>query len=85
MLQCVLLGALGLWLSSGRVRAGLALLLGVSLLLLVIPSVTATYNARYAIPIGGPMLGAGALGAWIVFRHLFERYGRRETSAEAGA
>jgi hypothetical protein len=72
MLQCVILAAFGIWLSGGRVRAGIVLLLGVSLLLLVIPSVTATYNARYAIPIGGPIVAAGALGLWIVVRRLTE-------------
>lgn len=86
MLQCVILAGLGIWLSSGRVRAGLILLLGASLLLLVIPAVTATYNARYAVPIGGPIMAAGALGAWVVFRRLVERSARGgETPAAASS
>lgn len=76
MLQCVILAGFGIWLSAGRVRAALILVLGASLLLLVIPSVTATYNARYAVPIGGPIVAAGAVGAWVVFRRLVERSDR---------
>ena len=66
MLQAIILGALGIWLSAGRVRWALILLLGTSLVLLAIPSAIGTYNARYAIPLGGPLIACGAIGAWVL-------------------
>jgi hypothetical protein len=71
MLASVLLGGAGLWLApSARTRAVLALLLGAGLLLLAIPCVTITYNARYAVPAGGPIVAAGALGLWLLIDRL---------------
>jgi hypothetical protein len=70
MLQAVLLGLAAFWLARGRVRAGAALLLGVSLLLLAIPPLTVTYNARYAVPIAGPLIAVGALGIWLAIRRV---------------
>jgi hypothetical protein len=64
-------------LSRGRLRRGLVLLLGVSLLLLVIPPATAIWSARYAVPVSGSLVGAAAVGAWL----LFERFRRREEPA----
>ena len=42
------------------------------MLLFVIPSATANYNARYAIPSGGPIVLAGAIGAWALLARLRE-------------
>jgi uncharacterized membrane protein (UPF0136 family) len=63
-------GVIGMVLGNRRQRWGLVLLLGASLALLVLPSATTSYNARYAIPIGGPLIAAGALGAWLLIRRL---------------
>jgi 4-amino-4-deoxy-L-arabinose transferase-like glycosyltransferase len=68
MTAALLLGAAGLWLTEGRVRAGIALLLGMGLLLVVFPALIGGYAARYLVPAGGPMIAAGALGAWAVAR-----------------
>lgn len=73
MLQAVPLGAIGAWLAPGRVRAAIVLLLGTSLLLLLTASAISTYNARYAIPIAGPLLGAGAIGLWVCLGRLSGR------------
>jgi hypothetical protein len=64
----------GLVLARGRLRRGLVLLLGVSLLLLVIPPATAIWSARYAVPVTGPLLGAAGVGVWLAL----ERIRRRE-------
>jgi 4-amino-4-deoxy-L-arabinose transferase-like glycosyltransferase len=73
LLIATILGAAGIWLSRGRVRASLALLLGAGLLLLIIPSATASWNARYAVPADGPLVAAGAVGVWVIFRYLLDR------------
>jgi hypothetical protein len=77
MLQGVILAALGIWFSSGRVRWALAFLLGVSLVLLAIPSAIGTYNARYAIPLGGPLVACGAIGAWVLIERIRDGGRRR--------
>jgi 4-amino-4-deoxy-L-arabinose transferase-like glycosyltransferase len=69
MILAVALAAAGIWLARGRVRAGLVLLLGAALLLLIIPSAIGTYNARYAIPMGGPVIAAGAIGLWLLIQN----------------
>ena len=66
MLGAMLLGVAGIVFTRGRVRAVLILLCGAGLLLFVVPSATANYNARYAIPSGGPLVLAGAIGAWVL-------------------
>ncbi|MFL5870305.1 MAG: ArnT family glycosyltransferase [Solirubrobacterales bacterium] len=69
MLIATVLAGAGIWLAPDRrTRAGIALLLGVSLLAIFIPPLTINYGARYAIPIGGPIIAAGALGLWVVLR-----------------
>lgn len=73
LLQAAILAAVGLWLSPGRVRAPLALLLGAALLGLAIPSATISYNARYAVPFAGPLIAAGGVGLWVVLSRLVER------------
>jgi hypothetical protein len=60
-----LAGIAALFLSTGALRAGLALVLGLSAALLVIPPATAVWSARYAVPITGPLLGAAATGIWL--------------------
>jgi hypothetical protein len=79
LLAAVLAASGGIVVATGRVRAGIALLLGAGLLLLVVPSATASYSARYAIPADGPLIAAGAIGAWA----LLIRY--RAGSAPAGS
>jgi hypothetical protein len=66
MAIAMLVGIAGIVFSRGRVRAVLILLCGVGLLLFVIPSASANYNARYAIPSSGPILLGGAIGAWVL-------------------
>jgi hypothetical protein len=63
-------GTIGVALGNRRQRWGLVLLLGASVALLLVPSATASYNARYAIPMGGPLIAAGALGVWLLIRRL---------------
>lgn len=70
LLVAVILGGVGLWLSETKVRAALALLLGTGLLLLVVPSATLAYGARYAVAASGPLIAAGALGLWLIVREL---------------
>jgi hypothetical protein len=79
MLQAVILGALGIAFARGRVRAALVLLLGSSLVLLVFAAAITTYNARYTIPIGGPLIAAGAIGLWVCLSRFG---GRRPGDAE---
>jgi hypothetical protein len=81
MLQALLVSLFGLWFSRGRVRAALALFLGAGVLLLVIPSITATYNARYAVPVGGAFMAATALSIWV----LLDRYAARRLAGERGS
>ncbi len=78
MLQAVIISGFGLWFSRGRVRAAIALLIGAGILMLLIPSITATYNARYAVPLGGAFAAATALSAWV----LLDRYARRVRATE---
>ena len=67
--QAVLFALLGLFVAAGWVRAGIVLL-GGSALLLLAATATATYAARYAVPIAGPLIAAGAIGLWA----LLQRY-----------
>jgi Dolichyl-phosphate-mannose-protein mannosyltransferase len=73
MLQAVILAAFGIWFARGRARAGLVLLLGAGLLLLVVSAAVVGYNVRYAIPAGGPLIAAGAVGLWVILRRVLER------------
>jgi hypothetical protein len=63
LFQALVLAVVGLWCSSGRVRWGILLLGGIAVSLLAATAI-GTYNARYAIPVNGPLLAAGALGLW---------------------
>ena len=85
MLQALILGALGIWLGRGRVRAALALLLGAAVLGLAIPSATVSYNARYAVPLAGPLIAAGAIGLWLLLARLPGRPGAEHETRPAGA
>jgi hypothetical protein len=66
MLVAAALGLVGIVLSRGRVRSGLVLTLGAGLVLILITAAVGTYNARYAIPLGGPLVAAGAVGLWVL-------------------
>lgn len=72
LLVAVVLALIGLELARGRLRTGLWLLLGMGLLLLIVPSATAIYNARYAVPASGPLVAAGAIGLWLAGTRLIE-------------
>jgi hypothetical protein len=66
LLVALVLAVAGLVLARGKVLAGLVLLLGTSLLAMLVPVATAIYSARYAIPVSGPLIAAGAIGAWLI-------------------
>ena len=80
MLEALILGAVGIVLARGRTRAAVALLLGAAVLGLAIPSATVSYNARYAVPLAGPLFAAGAIGLWLVLARLRDRPGRAEAA-----
>ena len=79
MLIAVLLGAAGLFWERGPRRALIALLLACSIALLLTPTMATTYGARYAIPVGGLLAAAGALGLAAVVRVVRDRRQRRRT------
>jgi hypothetical protein len=81
MIVFAVLGIAALVLARGRMRWGMVLMLGTSAALLVIPPATAIWSARYAVPLTGPMAGAAAVGAWLLFTRVRDR-GRAE-GAEA--
>jgi hypothetical protein len=70
LLVALALAVLGGVFARGRVRAGIVLLVGTSLLVLLVPVAIAIYSARYAIPVSGPLVSAGALGAWSIVTRL---------------
>ena len=72
----------GVVLARGKVRAGIVLLGGASALAMLVPVATAIYGARYAIPVSGPLVGAGAIGAWLVGARI--RAGRAATLDSPG-
>jgi hypothetical protein len=82
MLQALILGVLGICFSAGRVRWALILLLGTSVALLAVPSGIGTYNARYSIPLGGPLIASGAIGLWLTIVRI--RDGGRSPAADSG-
>jgi hypothetical protein len=65
LFEALLLALLGIWYSPGRLRWGLVLLTGASVLTLGVAAAS-TYNARYAIPVNGALLAAGAIGLWVL-------------------
>ena len=82
LLGLATIGAIaGLVLALGRLRAGLALVVALSAALLFVPTATAIWSARYAVPITGPLLGAAAAGAWLLVTRLRERVARAPTTA----
>ena len=85
LLIATLLGGVAAWLASGRRRAEVCLLLGAGLLLLVVPSATATYNARYAIPAAPLLAAAGAIGVWLAFERWISRSPRGIARGVAGS
>jgi hypothetical protein len=64
LLASVVLGLAGLAVSRGPARSGIALFLAIGLLMLLFSAATTTYTARYAVPVQGPMVAAGAIGLW---------------------
>jgi Dolichyl-phosphate-mannose-protein mannosyltransferase len=82
LLVSLLLSVAGVFLVRGRVRRGLLLLLGASVLAMLVPVATAIWSARYAIPVTGPLVGAGAIGAWAIATRAAEI--RRRRSEPAG-
>ena len=70
MLLALLFAFAGIWLGRGRVRAGIVLMLGFFAISLLAPPATSIWSVRYAIPVGGVILAAGAIGAWLVAQRL---------------
>ena len=77
LLACLLLGGAGLLLARDRLRRGLALLIGASVGVMAIAPATAIWNARYAVPVSGPIVASGAIGAWLIATSLRGRWSRR--------
>jgi hypothetical protein len=59
---CLLLALAG-WI-AGRRRSEVALAASMALALAVSPALTVFYDARYAVPVYGPLALAAALGGW---------------------
>lgn len=78
MLAAAALGCFALPFAGGRIRAGLVLFLLTAVLLLMFPAAVAGYAARYSVPVGGPLLAAGAIGAWVLAGRLRAAWGSRE-------
>jgi hypothetical protein len=62
----LVLSAAGLLLARDRLRRGLALMIGTSVGVMVIAPATAIWSARYAVPVSGPIVASGAIGAWLL-------------------
>ncbi len=60
-----ILALIGLVIGKGRTRSGVALLLGIGVIMLLVPPLTAIWSSRYAIPAQGFLLAAGAIGLWL--------------------
>ena len=82
MLISLLLGALALFSERGPRRALVALLLACAVALLLTPSMLTTYGARYAVPVGGLLAAASALGLATLIRVWRERRERRHTASQ---
>jgi len=54
----------------GRIRRTTVLLALVTLVLMITPIATLYYNARFTIPVFGPLAAAAALGGWSVARRI---------------
>lgn len=80
MLQALLLSLFGIWFGRGRERAAIVLFIGAGLMLLVIPSITATYNARYAVPLGGTFIAAAAVSVAVLLNRYRDRIVAREAA-----
>lgn len=76
MLAALILALAGVFLTRGAARAILVLLLAAALGLLATPVLAAIAGARYSVPAAGPLLGAGAIGAWVLAGWVRTRYGR---------
>jgi hypothetical protein len=61
----------------------MVLILGTSAALLVIPPATAIWSARYAVPLTGPLVGAAAVGAWLLVSRWRDRGRRAPAPREA--
>jgi hypothetical protein len=72
LFEALLLALFGVWRARGPLRWGIVLLAGAAVLVLAV-SAASNYNARYAIPVGGPLLAAGALGLWVAIERFRSR------------
>lgn len=77
----------GLWVLSGRARAGMILFGATALMLLLFPIVSKGYDYRFVVPAFAPLVAAGALAAWGLARAVIARVnqpqGRAKASIEA--
>jgi 4-amino-4-deoxy-L-arabinose transferase-like glycosyltransferase len=67
LLAFVLVAIAGFATGTGRQRITIFLVLGIALALLVLPVLSTTYNARYAVPAAGFLAAAAAAGAVPLF------------------
>jgi hypothetical protein len=70
LLEFLALGAVGLFVTAGRQRRGLILLLGAAAALLVLPAATTVYSARYTLPVEGLAAASAALAATALIARL---------------
>jgi hypothetical protein len=68
-----ILGLVGSVVAAGRVRAGVALLVGAGLLLLIAPAALLEYNVRFVVPASGPLVAAGGVGSWAIVKWVRRR------------
>jgi hypothetical protein len=69
-----MVAAAGLLAATGRVRLTIALAGGTALGLLLLPSATLIFGARYAVPPLGPLATAAGLGGWALVLRLRGRH-----------
>jgi hypothetical protein len=70
---------IGLFVASGRIRAGIFMFGIGGILQLVVPSVAALYVGRYTVPLAGPLSAAAAVSCWSLWRRTLPS--RRSTTA----
>lgn len=70
MLVAVVLALAAMPFADRRLRAAIVLMLGFAAISMLVPPATSIWSARYAIPVGGVVAAAGAIGAWVLARRL---------------
>jgi hypothetical protein len=70
---------IGLFVASGRIRAGIFMFGIGGILQLIVPSVAALYVGRYTVPLAGPLSAAAAVSCWSLWQRTLAK--QRVTSA----